>query len=186
MTSDVDRPSESMSADTPSAKASDVGTRPDVHVTTPAVPPSPTPVPQARKPSATRAAWFALIVGAVALIFLLVFVLQNNVSTQFTFWAWTFTMPLGVAMLFAAIAGALVTAMVGAARMFVLGRNVRNLEHQRDKTREALKADRVAGAITGAATLERSPEDASTVRTAASPSARPSKVHPGGGDPSSA
>lgn len=36
-------------------------------------------------------------------------------------------MPLGVAMLFAAIAGALVTAMV-----FVLGRSVRALEHERD------------------------------------------------------
>jgi uncharacterized integral membrane protein len=42
---------------------------------------------------------------------------------------------LGVAVLFAAIAGALVMAMVGTTRMFVLGRSVRNLEHQRDKTR---------------------------------------------------
>jgi len=68
------------------------------------------------------------------LIFLLVFVLQNNGPTLFTFWAWTFTLPLGIAMLFAAIAGALVTAMVGTARMIVLGRSVRNLEHERDKT----------------------------------------------------
>jgi uncharacterized integral membrane protein len=43
-------------------------------------------------------------------------------------------MPLGVAMLFAAIAGALVTAMVGTVRMFVLGRSVRTLEHERDTT----------------------------------------------------
>ena len=99
------------------------------------MPPTPAAVPQAKKRSFSRAAWFALIVGAIVLIFLLVFVLQNNVPTQFTFWAWTFTLPLGVAVLFAAIAGALVTAMVGTARMFVLGRSVRNLEHQRDKTR---------------------------------------------------
>ena len=90
-------------------------------------------VPQATKRSVSRAAWFALIAGAVALIFLLVFVLQNNVPTELTFWAWTFTSPVGVAMLFAAIAGALVTALVGTARMIVLGRTVRTLEHERDK-----------------------------------------------------
>ena len=72
--------------------------------------------------------------GAVALIFLLIFVLQNNVPALFTFGPWTFAMPLGVAMLFAAIAGALVTAMVGTVRMFVLGRSVRTLEHERDTT----------------------------------------------------
>jgi len=154
--SDLDRPGESTSAGTPSAKEPHVDTQPDAGVMTPPVPPTPAPVPptpapvpptpapvpptpaavpQAKKRSFSRAAWFALIVGAIVLIFLLVFVLQNNVPTQFTFWAWTFTLPLGVAVLFAAIAGALVTAMVGTARMFVLGRSVRNLEHQRDKTR---------------------------------------------------
>ena len=149
MPSDLDRPGESTSAGTPSAKEPHVDTQPDAGVMTPPVPPTPAPVPptpaavpptpaavpQAKKRSFSRAAWFALIVGAIVLIFLLVFVLQNNVPTQFTFWAWTFTLPLGVAVLFAAIAGALVTAMVGTARMFVLGRSVRNLEHQRDKTR---------------------------------------------------
>ncbi|WP_370585813.1 lipopolysaccharide assembly LapA domain-containing protein [Tessaracoccus sp. MC1627] len=57
----------------------------------------------------------------------------EHAPTELTFWAWTFTSPVGVAMLFAAIAGALVTAMVGTARMIVLGRTVRSLEHERDK-----------------------------------------------------
>ena len=149
MPSDLDPPGESTSAGAPSAKEPIVDTQPDADVMTPPVAPAPAPVrpappvgsptpaavPQAKKRSFSRAAWFALIVGAIVLIFLLVFVVQNNVPTQFTFWAWTFTLPLGVAVLFAAIAGALVTAMVGTARMFVLGRSVRNLEHQRDKTR---------------------------------------------------
>jgi len=161
--SDLDRPGESTSAGAPSAKEPIVDTQPDADVMTPPVlpipapvlptpapvpptpapvlptpapvPPTPAPVPQAKKRSFSRAAWFALIVGAIVLIFLLVFVVQNDVRTLFTFWAWTFTLPLGVAVLFAAIAGALVTAMVGTARMFVLGRSVRTLEHQRDKTR---------------------------------------------------
>jgi uncharacterized integral membrane protein len=115
-------------------KEPDADTEPDADVTRPPVPPTPTPLPRAYKRSFSRAAWFALIVGAVALIFLLIFVLQNNVPALFTFGAWTFTSPLGVAMLFAAIAGALVTAMVGTVRMFVLGRSVRTLEHERDTT----------------------------------------------------
>ena len=69
--------------------------------------------------------------GLVVLVLLLVFILQNNTSARFSFWAATFTLPLGVAMLFAAIAGALITALVGTTRMIALGRTVRRLEHQR-------------------------------------------------------
>ena len=81
--------------------------------------------------SRSRAAWFALVVGVVVLIFMLIFILQNNVPSQFTFLAWDFTIPLGVAVLFAGIGGALITALVGTVRMIVLGRNVRKLEHSR-------------------------------------------------------
>ena len=134
MPSDLDRPGDSPDAGTSSVKEPDADTERDADMTRPPVPPTPTPLPRANKRSFSRAAWFALIVGAVALIFLLIFVLQNNVPALFTFGAWTFTLPLGVAMLFAAIAGALVTAMVGTVRMVVLGRSVRTLEHERDTT----------------------------------------------------
>ncbi|MDA8440066.1 MAG: lipopolysaccharide assembly protein LapA domain-containing protein [Propionibacterium sp.] len=96
---------------------------------------TPTPARRARKGSISRAAWFALIVGLVVLVLLLVFILQNNTSAQFNFWAATFTLPLGVAMLFAAIAGALVTALVGTTRMIALGRTVRRLEQQHGERR---------------------------------------------------
>ena len=90
-------------------------------------------VPQVatKRRSVSRAAWFALVVGVFVLIFMLVFILQNNVATQFTFLAWTFAVPLGVAVLFADIGGALITAMVGTVRMIALGRNVRKLEQGR-------------------------------------------------------
>jgi len=88
----------------------------------------------ATRRSRSRAAWLALVVGVIVLIFMLVFILQNNVPTQFTFLAWDFTIPLGVAVLFAGIGGALITAMVGTIRMIVLGRNVRKLERTRAAT----------------------------------------------------
>jgi len=87
----------------------------------------------ARARSLSSAAWTALVVGVVALVFVLIFVLQNNVPTQLTLLAWTFTLPLGVAALFAAIGGALITAGVGTVRMMVLGRSVRHL--RRDAAR---------------------------------------------------
>ncbi|HEY3406799.1 MAG TPA: lipopolysaccharide assembly protein LapA domain-containing protein [Propionicimonas sp.] len=89
------------------------------------------PTTDAGRRSRSRAAWLALVVGVIVLIFMLVFILQNNVPTQFTFLAWDFTIPLGVAVLFAGIGGALITAMVGTIRMVVLGRNVRRLERTR-------------------------------------------------------
>lgn len=61
--------------------------------------------------------WAALIVGAILLILLLVFVIQNNVSTEFEYFTWHFNLPLGVAMLLAAIAGALIMALAGSVRM---------------------------------------------------------------------
>lgn len=133
MPSHIDRPDDSTRVGLPSAPEPDGVTQPDAEATRPSIPQE--TVPQAQKRSVSRAAWFALITGAVALIFLLVFVVQNNLPATFTFWAWSFTLPLGVAMLFAAIAGALVTAMVGSARMIVLGRSVRSLEHDRDQNR---------------------------------------------------
>ncbi len=107
---------------------------------TPVSPPEtgPTPPPSvaadtvpSRKRSITRAAWLALVIGVVVLVFMLIFILQNNSPAQFTLLAWSFTTPMGVAMLFAAIAGALITAMVGTIRMIVLGRNVRQLQRER-------------------------------------------------------
>ncbi|QEU12576.1 lipopolysaccharide assembly LapA domain-containing protein [Dermabacter vaginalis] len=69
--------------------------------------------------------WASLIVGALLLILLLVFVIQNNVSTQFEYFTWQFNLPLGVAMLLAAIAGALIMALAGSVRMIQMGWELR-------------------------------------------------------------
>ena len=72
----------------------------------------------------TRAAalWTSLILGFLILIVLLVFITQNTASTPFTFLSWHWDLPLGVAILLAAVCGGLITALVSAARMFQLRR----------------------------------------------------------------
>lgn len=72
----------------------------------------------------TRAAalWSSLILGFLILIVLLIFITQNTASTPFTFLSWHWHLPLGVAILLAAVGGGLLTALVSAARMFQLRR----------------------------------------------------------------
>ncbi|TVT28466.1 DUF1049 domain-containing protein [Amycolatopsis rhizosphaerae] len=66
--------------------------------------------------------WVTVVVALVLFVFLLVFILQNLGNVTVNFLAATGTMPLGVAMLLAAVAGALVVALVGAARIMQLRR----------------------------------------------------------------
>jgi len=72
----------------------------------------------------TRAAalWSSLIFGLLILTILLIFIAQNTESTLFAFLGWRWSLPLGVAILLAAVCGAVVTVLVGAARIFQLRR----------------------------------------------------------------
>lgn len=91
-----------------------------------------------QKPGVTGGTWIALILGAIVLIMLLIFIVQNNVSADFAYFGLAFSLPLGVAMLFAAIAGVLVMAFFGSVRLFKLGRRVRVLEKEREKLKRTL------------------------------------------------
>ena len=84
----------------------------------------PLPVQQLEEVGFTRAAalWSSLILGFLILIVLLIFITQNTASTPFTFLTWHWNLPLGVAILLAAVCGGLLTASVSAARMFQLRR----------------------------------------------------------------
>jgi uncharacterized integral membrane protein len=72
----------------------------------------------------TRAAalWMALFAGFLILIVLLIFITQNNASASFAFFAWHWNLPLGVAILLAAVAGGLITVLAGTARIYQLRR----------------------------------------------------------------
>src|ERR1700739_4774995 len=101
---------------------------------TPASPSQPQPKPaqppeKGAKPAEpaigfTRAGalWTALIAGFLILILLLIFITQNTASASFQFFTWHWSLPLGVAILLAAVAGGLLTVAVGTARIFQLRR----------------------------------------------------------------
>jgi uncharacterized integral membrane protein len=86
------------------------------------------PAPTAGRPAPrtkTGIAFGSLIAGAIVLIVLLVFILENTQSVKISFLGITGHPPLGVALLLAAIGGALLTGIVGAARIVQLRRHVR-------------------------------------------------------------
>ena len=87
----------------------------------------------------TATTWIALILGAIVLVLLLIFVIQNNQTAGFEYFSARFDLPLGVAMLLAAIAGALVMALVGSVRMIQMGWTIRKLRKQQEKVQRTLR-----------------------------------------------
>jgi uncharacterized integral membrane protein len=83
-------------------------------------------VPEFR-PTRISGTWAAVVVAAVVLIFLLIFILQNLITVTVNLLGFSWAMPLGVAMLFAAIAGAILVALVGTARILQLRRYAKRL-----------------------------------------------------------
>jgi len=64
--------------------------------------------------------WVALVAAALVLLLLLIFVLQNGQSAHLSFLGAHGTLPLGIALLLAAIAGVLIVAIPGSGRIIQL------------------------------------------------------------------
>jgi uncharacterized integral membrane protein len=95
----------------------------------PLAPTSGPPRENAVKFTKAAALWSALIPGFLILIVLLIFVAQNTESAQFAFLGWQWSLPLGVAILAAAVCGGLLTVAAGTARIIQLRRAAkRNLK----------------------------------------------------------
>ncbi|AKK09078.1 DUF1049 domain-containing protein [Corynebacterium testudinoris] len=77
------------------------------------------------KSSLAGSTWAALIIGALLLILLLVFILQNQQAVELNLFAWSFSFPAGIGYLFSAITGALIMALVGGVRMLELRRQLK-------------------------------------------------------------
>jgi len=86
------------------------------------------PADQAGEIPRTRAAraHYTLIAGAIVLILLLVFILENTESVRIAYFGAGFHLPLGVALLLSAIGGALLVGIFSTARIFQLRRRVRH------------------------------------------------------------
>ena len=75
--------------------------------------------------SRTGVLWMGLILSALVLLFLLIFILQNSTPVQINFLGASGTLPIGVALLLAAIAGLLLVAIPGGLRILQLRRVAR-------------------------------------------------------------
>jgi uncharacterized integral membrane protein len=69
--------------------------------------------------------WATVIVAIVLLVLMLIFILQNLNDVTVTFFGASGQLPLGVMLLFAAIGGAVLVAIVGVARLGQLRLNAR-------------------------------------------------------------
>ncbi len=71
---------------------------------------------QGPDPTRLSGLWIGVIISAVVLIFLLIFILQNLASVDIHFLGLAGTLPVGVALLLAAICGVLLIAIPAAGR----------------------------------------------------------------------
>ena len=62
-------------------------------------------------------AWTALVIGVLALVLILIFILQNLQNVQLSFLFFQGHLPLAVALLFAVILGAVIVLAFGGARI---------------------------------------------------------------------
>ncbi|NIJ12396.1 putative integral membrane protein [Saccharomonospora amisosensis] len=69
--------------------------------------------------------WVSAIIATLLLVLLLIFIVQNMESVTVRFLGMSWGVPLGVAMLFSALAGALLVALPGGARVLQLRRRIR-------------------------------------------------------------
>jgi uncharacterized integral membrane protein len=92
---------------------------------------APTTTTEPVKRTRTSNAWFGIIVFAVLLVLLLIFILQNTQQVQISYFGADGRLPLAVAMLLAAVAGVLLTALAGSLRIWQLRRHLRRANRQR-------------------------------------------------------
>lgn len=87
---------------------------------------APSAAPRTIEKTRTASTYVFLVVGAIVTLALLIFVVQNlNNRAEVGFLKLSYTLPVGINMLFAALAGAIVTGVVGAVRILQLRRGYR-------------------------------------------------------------
>jgi len=102
--------------------------------------PLPEPARDVRiKPTRTSTVWTMVAVGVLLLAAILVFILQNGGKVLMKFLFLEATLPLGVALLFAVVLGALLVLVIGVARVLQLRLAARQLKQDRTAARAAAR-----------------------------------------------
>ena len=105
----------------------------------------PSPLPQHRiKRTRTSGIWVAVGFFAVILLLLLIFILQNGTDVSVSYLGMHGHLPLGVALLLAAVCGVLLVVLAGAARISQLRTTARR--HRRVDAKRATAAAKQADA----------------------------------------
>jgi uncharacterized integral membrane protein len=97
--------------------------------------PQATPEPSETSPAGpvsrtrTSAAWLGICLAAVILVVLIIFLLQNTSHVEVSFLWLHGRIPLAIALLIAGVGSALLTMMVGVARITQLRRRFRHNHH---------------------------------------------------------
>ena len=89
--------------------------------------------------------WFAVGFFAVVLLFLLIFILQNGTKVDISYMGAHGHLPLGVALLLAAVCGVLLTILAGAARISQLRTVARR--HRRADAKRVMAAQAAEGPV---------------------------------------
>jgi uncharacterized integral membrane protein len=107
----------------PPNSGDDASAPPDEPAATPCAEQQRTPV----KPPRTRvsAAFNGFVAGAIVLMLLLIFILENTRSVKITFLGASGHLALGIALLLAAVGGALVVGVLGTARITQVRRHAK-------------------------------------------------------------
>ena len=102
--------------------------------TSPQLPPPAQSPKSGRMHTRISGMWTSLIAGFVALIIVMIFIIQNAHAVNISFLGAHLSLPLAVALLLAAIAGALIMAAAGTARITQL-RQVMRRDRRKPRAR---------------------------------------------------
>lgn len=91
----------------------------------PAPAPTPPPPPTGVPPSRAGRLWMGLLPALIFLILMLVFIFQNLHNVKISFFTASGSFPLALALLLAAVGGALIVLCLGSIRILQLRRTVR-------------------------------------------------------------
>jgi uncharacterized integral membrane protein len=132
-------------AETPSDQPA-LDTMPQVPPRQPAPPAAPGPPQRTVKRTRTSGLWVAVGFFAVILLLLLIFILQNGQKVDISYMGAHGHLPLGVALLLAAVCGVLLVVLAGTARISQL-RAVNRRHRRTDAKRAKAAAKEPAGPV---------------------------------------